>query len=100
MASKIALLASKAVILGTKIGFYSLPTRFSAALGPHLHFFMGLKVDFGWILLARGSEIEVFPWYNPMLLGSLHLHCQAQTLLAKYAKNLGKTEVFTIIYPC
>ena len=28
------------------------------------------------------------------------MHCQAQRLLAKYAKNLGKTEVFTIIYSC
>ena len=100
MASKIGLLASKAAILGFKIGFYSLPTRFSAALGPHLHIFMGLKIDFGWILLARGSEIENFLWNNPMLLGSLHMHCQAQRLLAKYAKNLGKTEVFTMIYSC
>ena len=28
------------------------------------------------------------------------MHCQAQRLLAKYAKNLRKTEVFTIIYSC
>ena len=35
-----------------------------------------------------------------MLLGSLPMHCQAQRLLVKYAKNLGKTKVFTIIYFC
>ena len=28
------------------------------------------------------------------------MHCQAQRLLEKYAKNLGKTEVFTIVYSC
>ena len=35
-----------------------------------------------------------------MLLGSLPMHCQAQRLSVKYAKNLGKTEVFAIIYSC
>jgi len=42
LASKIAFLASKIAILGPKIGFYSLPTRFSAALGLYLRIFMGL----------------------------------------------------------
>ena len=28
------------------------------------------------------------------------MYCQAQRLLVKYAKNLGKTEVFAIIYSC
>ena len=35
-----------------------------------------------------------------MLLGSLHMHCRTQRLLAKYAKNTGKTEVSTMIYSC
>ena len=28
------------------------------------------------------------------------MHCQAQRLLVKYAKNLRKTEVFSMIYSC
>ena len=62
LASKIGFLASKIGILAFKIGFCSVQNRFSSDLGLQLRILMGLGVDFGWILVAPGLEIELFSW--------------------------------------
>ena len=86
--------------LGVQNRFLQPPESFFGYSWPPPSHFYGFGVDFGWILVVLGSEIEAFSWQKPMLWGSVPMHCQAQRSLVIYAENLGKTEVFAIIYSC
>ena len=86
--------------LGLQNRFLQPPkSLFGCSWPPPSHFY-GFGVDFEWILVVPGSKFKPFSWTKPMLLGSLQMHCQAQRLLVKCAKNPRKTEVFAIVYSC
>ena len=64
LASKIALLAAKIAILGSKMHFFSLPNRFSAALGLQLRIFMGLGSILGGFWWPRAWKSSLFRGKN------------------------------------